>query len=69
MSERQAPSYKLHTEWQAILRVKRMVDDDRFHKRGEYRELLQDYEFRLRILMSTHAEEINRIFYGQEIQK
>lgn len=69
MSERQAPSFKLHTEWQALLRAKRMVDDDRFHRRGEYRDLMHDYETRLHNLMSTHSEEINRIFYGQGIQK
>lgn len=68
MSDRQAPSYKMHADWQSLLRLKRMVDDERFHQRGEYRDLLRDYEVRMHNFMSRHSEEINRIFYGQVIQ-
>lgn len=68
MSERQAPSYKMHSDWQSLLRLKKMSDDKRFTSRSGADAYDDYYRARLEFI-HNHADELNRIFYGQGVQQ
>lgn len=69
MSERQAPSYQMHVDWQEVLRKKRMFEHEEFTKNGGWSSLENDLDSHVRWFFKNHAAELNRIMYGQEIQK